>query len=80
MSFFSYLRFLYHKITTCLIILIVWIESLPRSRRTGRFRQENTGNRWNMETVFRPESSSWIIQNARREEKFLISSCENFEC
>jgi hypothetical protein len=28
---------------------------LPRSKITGRFRQESTGNRWNVEAVFPPE-------------------------
>jgi hypothetical protein len=30
-------------------------EQLPRSRSTGRFQQEKTGNSWNMQAVFRPE-------------------------
>jgi len=29
---------------------------LPRSKNTGRFRQESTGNRWNMEAVFPAEN------------------------
>jgi hypothetical protein len=29
---------------------------IPRSKNTGRFRQESTGNRWNMEAVFPPEN------------------------
>jgi hypothetical protein len=29
---------------------------LPRSKITGRFRQESTGNRWNVEAVFPPEN------------------------
>jgi hypothetical protein len=29
---------------------------LPRSKNTGRFRQESTRNRWNMEAVFPPEN------------------------
>jgi hypothetical protein len=28
---------------------------IPRSKITGRFRQESTGNRWNVEAVFPPE-------------------------
>ncbi len=29
----------------------------PQSKRTGRFRQENSGNRWNMKAAFRVECS-----------------------
>jgi hypothetical protein len=32
------------------------ILSSPRSKITGRFRQESTGNRWNVEVVFPPEN------------------------
>ena len=31
---------------------------LPRSKRTSRIRQESSGNRWDLETVFRTEKSS----------------------
>ncbi len=30
--------------------------SYPRSKNTGRFRQESIGNRWNVEAVFPPEN------------------------
>ncbi len=30
--------------------------TIPKSRNTGQFLQENTGNQWNLEAVFRQES------------------------
>ncbi len=47
---------------------------VPRSRSTGRFRQENTGNQWNMETVFQPDRlcifsiDFWLASRSFRQE------------
>ncbi len=36
--------------------LCLLMRSIPRSKITGRFRQESIGNRWNVEAVFQPEN------------------------
>jgi hypothetical protein len=47
---------------------------VPRSRSTGRFRQENTGNQRNMETVFQPDTlcifsiDFWLASRSFRQE------------
>ncbi len=38
------------------------IEQLPRSKITGRYRQESIGNRWNVEAVF-PQENFWIFSD-----------------
>jgi hypothetical protein len=37
-------------------IIILVVNYIPRSKITGWFRQESTGNRWNVEAVFPPEN------------------------
>jgi hypothetical protein len=39
-----------------MILLFLSPIIIPRSKITGRFRQESTGNRWNVEAVFPPEN------------------------
>jgi hypothetical protein len=48
-----------HKEKTCWMKTMIKI-MIPRSKITGRFRQESTGNRWNVEVVFPPEIFSMI--------------------
>ena len=36
--------------------LVPWFSYLPRSKNTGRFRQESTGSHRNVEAVFQPEN------------------------
>jgi hypothetical protein len=42
-----------------------FMERLPRSKNTGWFRQESTGNRWNVEAVFPPENFQIFFDDFR---------------
>jgi hypothetical protein len=33
---------------------------IPKSKNTGRFLQENTGNQWNLEAVFLPHPGRFV--------------------